>query len=109
MMGLSIVSTDLPVSKSNNAILAFTERDAALTKESDCIRCGRCATACPMSLMPTVIVRHAKAGDAEAVEKAGVMVCMECGSCSYSCPAKKPLVQNMRAAKALVREAGAKK
>ncbi len=109
MMGLSIVSTDLPVSKSNNAILAFTERDAALTKESDCIRCGRCATACPMSLMPTVIVRHAKAGDAEAVKKAGVMVCMECGSCSYSCPAKKPLVQNMRAAKALVREAGAKK
>ncbi|MBQ8227703.1 MAG: electron transport complex subunit RsxC [Clostridia bacterium] len=109
MMGLSIVSTDLPVSKSNNAILAFTEKDAALTKESACIRCGRCATACPMSLMPTVIVRHAKAGDAEAVEKAGVMVCMECGSCSYSCPAKKPLVQNMRAAKALVREAGAKK
>ncbi len=109
MMGLSIVSTDLPVSKSNNAILAFTEKDAALTKESDCIRCGRCATACPMSLMPTVIVRHAKAGAAQAVEKAGVMVCMECGSCSYSCPAKKPLVQNMRAAKALVREAGAKK
>lgn len=109
MMGLSIVSTELPVSKSNNAILAFTEKDAALTKESDCIRCGRCATACPMSLMPTVIVRHAKAGDAESVEKAGVMVCMECGSCSYSCPAKKPLVQNMRAAKALVREAGAKK
>lgn len=109
MMGLSIVSTDLPVSKSNNALLAFTEKDAALTKESDCIRCGRCATACPMSLMPTVIVRHAKAGDAEAVEKSGVMVCMECGSCSYSCPAKKPLVQNMRSAKALVREAGAKK
>ncbi len=109
MMGLSIVSTDLPVSKSNNAILAFTEKDAELTEESDCIRCGRCATACPMSLMPTVIVRHAKAGDAEMVEKAGVMVCMECGSCSFSCPAKKPLVQNMRAAKALVREAGAKK
>ncbi len=109
MMGLSIVSPDLPISKSNNAILAFTEKDAALTQESDCIRCGRCASACPMNLMPTVILRHAKAGDAEAVEKAGVMVCMECGSCSYSCPAKKPLVQNMRAAKVLVREAGAKK
>lgn len=109
MMGLSIVSTDLPVSKSNNAILAFTQKDAALTKESACIRCGRCAEACPMSLLPTLIVRHAKAGDVQAVDQAGVMVCMECGSCSYSCPAKKPLVQNMRAAKALVREAGAKK
>lgn len=109
MMGLSIVGTDLPVIKNNNAILAFTQKDATLTNESACIRCGKCASACPMNLMPTVIVRHAKAGDAEAVEKAGVMVCMECGSCAYSCPAKKPLVQNMRAAKALVREAGAKK
>ncbi len=109
MMGLSIVGTDLPISKSNNALLAFTEKDAELTEESDCIRCGRCAAACPMNLMPTVILRHAKAGNAEEVEKSGVMVCMECGSCSYSCPAKKPLVQNMRAAKALLREAGAKK
>ena len=109
MMGLSLVTTDLPISKSNNAILAFTEKDDPVSKETDCIRCGRCAQVCPMSLMPTVIVRHAKAGDAEAVEKAGVMVCMECGSCAYACPAKKTLVQNMRAAKALVREAGAKK
>ena len=109
MMGLSLVTTDLPISKSNNAILAFTEKNDPVSKETDCIRCGRCAQVCPMSLMPTVIVRHAKAGDAEAVEKAGVMVCMECGSCAYACPAKKTLVQNMRAAKALVREAGAKK
>ena len=41
--------------------------------------------------------------------KDGVMVCMECGSCAYSCPAKKPLVQHMRLAKAVIREAGAKK
>ncbi len=109
MMGLSIVGTDLPITKSNNAILAFTQKDATLTKESDCIRCGKCAEACPMNLMPTAIVRYTKVGDAQAVEKAGAMVCMECGSCAYSCPAKKPLVQNMRAAKALIRQAGAKK
>ncbi len=109
MMGLSIVGTDLPITKSNNAILAFTQKDATLTKETACIRCGRCADACPMNLMPTLIVRQTKNGDAEAVEKAGAMVCMECGSCAYSCPAKKPLVQNMRAAKALIKEAGAKK
>lgn len=109
MMGLSIVGTDLPVIKNNNAILAFTEKDAALQKEGDCIRCGRCAAACPMSLVPTLIERYTKAGDVDALKRIGVNVCMECGSCAYSCPAKKPLVQTMRAAKAFLREAGDKK
>ena len=109
MMGLSIIGTDLPVIKNNNAILAFTEKDAKLMQEGDCIRCGRCAAACPMSLVPTLIERYTKAGDADALKKIGVNVCMECGSCAYSCPAKKPLVQTMRAAKAFLREAGDKK
>ena len=106
MMGLSITGTDLPVIKNNNAILAFTEKDAKLMQEGDCIRCGRCAAACPMSLVPTLIERYTKAGDTNALKKIGVNVCMECGSCAYSCPAKKPLVQTMRAAKAFLREAG---
>ncbi len=106
MMGLSITGTDLPVIKNNNAILAFTEKDAKLMQEGDCIRCGRCAAACPMSLVPTLIERYTKAGDTDALKKIGVNVCMECGSCAYSCPAKKPLVQTMRAAKAFLREAG---
>ncbi len=106
MMGLSITGTDLPVIKNNNAILAFTEKDAKLMQKGDCIRCGRCAAACPMSLVPTLIERYTKAGDTDALKKIGVNVCMECGSCAYSCPAKKPLVQTMRAAKAFLREAG---
>ena len=106
MMGLSITGTDLPVIKNNNAILAFTEKDAKLMQEGDCIRCGRCAAACPMSLVPTLIERYTKAGDTDALKRIGVNVCMECGSCAYSCPAKKPLVQTMRAAKAFLREAG---
>lgn len=109
MMGLSIIGTDLPIIKNNNAILAFTAKDAEIHKEGDCIRCGRCAAACPMSLVPTLIERYTKAGDAAALQKIGVNVCMECGSCAYSCPAKKPLVQTMRAAKAFLREAGDKK
>ncbi len=108
MMGLAIVGTDLPVLKQNNAILAFAHDDAVLKPESDCIRCGRCATACPMSLMPTNIVRAAKAKDASALKTAGINVCMECGSCAFACPAGKPLVQHMRLAKAILREEGNK-
>ncbi|MBP3442057.1 MAG: electron transport complex subunit RsxC [Clostridia bacterium] len=109
MMGISITNLDHPISKSNNALLVFSKEDAKVFKETDCIRCGRCASACPLSLVPTRIVRNTKAKDADALIKDGVMVCMECGSCAYSCPAKKPLVQHMRLAKSLVREAGAKK
>ncbi len=108
MMGLAIVGTDLPVLKQNNAILAFSKNDAVLKDETDCIRCGRCAIACPMSLMPTNIVRAAKARDAATLNQLGTMVCMECGSCAFACPAGKPLVQHMRLAKTIIREEGNK-
>lgn len=108
MMGLAIVGTDLPVLKQNNAILAFTADDAVLKPETDCIRCGCCVAACPMSLMPTNIVKAAKIKDVDALKRAGVTVCMECGSCAFACPAGKPLVQHMRLAKAILREEGNK-
>lgn len=108
MMGLAIVGTDLPVLKQNNAILAFTADDAVLKPETDCIRCGRCVAACPMSLMPTNIVKATKIKDVDALKRAGVTVCMECGSCAFACPAGKPLVQHMRLAKAILREEGNK-
>lgn len=104
MMGLAIVGTDLPVLKQNNAILAFNDADAFIKPETECIRCGRCAAACPLSLTPTNIVRAVKANDTATMKRIGVNVCMECGSCAYSCPAGKPLVQYMRLAKAMLKE-----
>ena len=104
MMGLALVGTDIPILKQNNAILAFAKDDASLKQETECIRCGRCAAACPLSLTPTNIVRAAKIRDVDALKKIGVNVCMECGSCAFSCPAGKPLVQHMRLAKAILRE-----
>lgn len=109
MMGTALVNTDVPVLKSNNALLAFADDSTTNKKERACIHCGRCADACPMSLVPTSIEKSALRGDAESLIKEGVNVCMECGSCAYSCPAGKPLVQYMRLAKEVVREAGAKK
>ena len=104
MMGLSLVNTDVPVLKQNNAILAFTRNDAVLKEETDCIRCGRCAQACPLKLTPTNIVRATNARDVKTLKEIGVDVCMECGSCAFSCPAGKPLVQHMRLAKQVLRE-----
>lgn len=107
MMGLAVIGTDLPILKQNNALLAFTEKDM-LKGERDCIRCGRCAFVCPFSLQPTVVEALIKADDIEALKASGASICMECGSCSYSCPAGKPLVQTMRLAKYILKEAGDK-
>lgn len=96
MMGLALMDDALPVLKQNNAILAFTEKDAQMTAATTCIRCGRCVDACPMHLMPTAIARAYAAGDVEDMARRGVMTCMECGCCSYSCPAHRPIVQTMR-------------
>ncbi len=108
MMGLAIVGPDLPILKQNNAILAFDKNDAFIKKETDCIRCGSCAAACPLSLTPTNIVRATKAKDTDTLKRIGVNVCMECGSCAYSCPAGVPLVQYMRLAKTILREEASK-
>ncbi len=109
MMGTALVNTEVPVLKSNNALLAFADDITTNKKERACIHCGRCADACPMSLVPTNIEKSALRRDAESLVKEGVNVCMECGSCAYSCPAGKPLVQYMRLGKEVVREAGANK
>ena len=104
MMGQSIVSTSAPIVKSNNAILALSHNeDTAKRPESACIHCGRCASVCPMNLVPTNIKRCAEKKDAAGLNEAGVMVCMECGSCAFTCPASIPLVQYMRQGKAIVK------
>ena len=107
MMGSAISDTNIPILKNNNALLAFSD-DVKIKEERSCIRCGRCAHVCPMSLTPTLIEREVKLKDAKALSKLGVNLCMECGSCAYACPAGKPLVQYMRLAKSILREAGVK-
>jgi len=105
MMGTALKDDSLPVLKQNNALLALDERDAVLREPTACIRCGKCVSACPMSLTPPAIAAAFARKDVAELQKRGVMVCMECGCCSYSCPANRPIVQTMRLAKDMVRQA----
>ncbi len=104
MMGISVPDIDYPLLKNNNAILAFNETDAAGPIETPCIRCGRCADACPVNLMPAAIERAYKAQDAAKLESLKVGICMECGCCSYVCPAKRNLAMTNKLAKKLVND-----
>ena len=102
-MGFSVCDTDIPVLKQNNAILCFGEKQAKLPKVENCIRCGKCAEACPMGLAPFHIAAALKREDLEAAEKLGANYCMECGSFAFNCPSARPIVQVMRATKQALR------
>ena len=74
------------------------------TKETACIRCGRCVYACPMKLMPRALEMAYDSRNVQALEKGSVHLCMNCGCCSYVCPAKRNLAQKNQLAKAFVRQ-----
>ena len=91
MMGLPIFSLDMPVSRNSSALLAFSKDPLANQKETNCINCGRCVSACPINLVPTRMLKSAKPGNFDEYIKLNGPECITCGSCSYVCPAKKPL------------------
>lgn len=101
--------SDTPVTKTTNAILAFGEK-ADKKKgiedrcaQTNCIKCGRCISACPLNLMPTELEKAYDRRDKEALMKLKVGLCMNCGSCSYVCPAKRDLAEKNQLAKAFIR------
>ena len=108
MMGIAVPDIDAPVLKNTNAILALNEQQAEEPKTTACIKCGSCAHHCPFGIDPTRIAEAKKQQDIELLKKVGTELCMECGCCSFVCPAKRPIVQNNRLAKAMLREAAAK-
>ncbi len=99
MMGKAVSRMDATTVKGSSAILYLTADQTLRRPEGPCIRCGRCADACPMGLEPFLLKKLAEAGDITALEKNAVHDCIECGCCQYSCPANLPLLDTIRIAK----------
>ncbi len=108
MMGVALDRFEASIIKNNNAILVFSRKEAAIPQETQCIRCGRCVTTCPMKLMPTYLDNMARNKDIEGLRQYHIMDCIECGCCAYACPAKRYLVQSIRNGKTYLRLAEAK-
>ena len=103
MMGTALINTDMPILKQNNAIIAMDRRQSEKQKETQCIKCGRCASVCPMKLQPFNIEATLRCSDISELKTLHAEYCIECGCCSYICPAKRNLTQSMRLAKAELR------
>ena len=93
MMGFSMFTVDVPVTKTSSSILCFTKDEVAQYEPTACINCGRCVEVCPSRLIPSRLADYAEHHDEEAFTKHEGLECMECGSCSYVCPAKRQLKQ----------------
>ena len=104
MMGFTIPQADVPVIKTTGCIIAPGEHEIERTKpQVNCIRCGRCARACPSRLIPYELYAYSVAGEHEAVLKCGIKSCIECGCCSYVCPSAIRLIAEFRQEKAQLR------
>ena len=99
MMGMAVPSLEESVTKGTGSILCLAERDAVLPEPTDCIKCGRCISHCPLHLMPADIETAFRLDKPEDLKALRVDLCMECGCCAFICPARRPLVMVNKLAK----------
>ena len=108
MMGGTVSSLDVPITKGCGGVLVLTEQNmqGGLSQDTyPCISCAKCLEACPMYLNPSMLGKLAyKHRYDEMAGSYHLNDCFECGACSFVCPSNIPLVQYFRIAKSSNRE-----
>lgn len=100
MMGFQVPTTEAPVIKATNCLLAHSVKlFPPKPAEQPCIRCGSCAIACPQELQPFELYWWSRSSKFEKLENYRLFDCIECGCCDYVCPSHIPLVNYFRFAK----------
>ncbi|MFE8103946.1 electron transport complex subunit RsxC [Brenneria goodwinii] len=104
LMGFTLPSLDVPIVKISNCILApsYSEIEPVAAEQS-CIRCSKCADACPAGLLPQQLYWFSRGQEHEKARDHHLFDCIECGACAYVCPSNIPLVQYYRQEKAEIR------
>ena len=106
MMGYEIASLDTPLQKTGNCLLILPAAPAP--EETPCIRCSRCADACPMELLPQQLLWYSQSNQHNRLKQYRLFDCIECGICAAVCPSGIPLVQYYRHSKGDIRAADKK-
>ena len=105
MMGFSLPDDSVGITKATNCILVATSKEVTKSSEAEiqpCIRCGECASVCPVNLLPQQIYWYSQGGAHQKCQSFGLFDCIECGCCDVVCPSHIPLVQYFRASKSKV-------
>ncbi|MGI0115950.1 electron transport complex subunit RsxC [Zooshikella sp. RANM57] len=105
MMGFTLQSLAVPVIKTTNCLIAGSQTELSPAPPAQsCIRCGHCAEACPVSLLPQQLFWFAQGKEYAQLQHHNLFDCIECGACAYVCPSHIPLVQYYRGAKGIIRQ-----
>lgn len=104
LMGFTLPALDVPIVKISNCLLAPSTHEIQPTApEQSCIRCSKCADACPAGLLPQQLYWFSRGQEHEKARAHHLFDCIECGACAYVCPSNIPLVQYYRQEKAEIR------
>ena len=82
MMGVEINKTDYIKPKMNCILVLPKPKEENII---NCLRCGKCVSACPANLAPVIIK---ECSNKEELIKLQVNKCISCGLCSYICPSR---------------------
>lgn len=102
MMGRAMINIDMPANKRVSGLLFMPEQESLRVEPDNCIRCGKCVSACPMGLEPYLLIKQAQLQMWDEMENHNIMDCIECGCCLYTCPSHQPLLDYIRMGKAKV-------
>ncbi len=99
MMGSSMTSDDVIVSKTTTSVIALKNVEY---KEEPCVRCGSCVYSCPVRIEPVQIMNAVKRNDKDQMKGLEAFKCIECGLCAYVCTSKIHVTDYVRKAKKLI-------
>jgi electron transport complex protein RnfC len=103
MTGKAVTTDQVPLVKATNCVLVMSNAEP-FGDEQSCIRCGECASVCPIQLLPQQLFWYTCADDEKHLRSYGLTDCIECGCCDLVCPSHIPLTADFRMAKARMRE-----
>ncbi len=103
LAGRTVTDLSLPVTAATRGVLALTELPAR--RVFPCVRCGRCARACPQGILPWLALRELESGAPDPLRLFHVESCVGCAACDAVCPSGIGLVAAVRRAAAR-KEAG---
>lgn len=96
MTGHAITDLDIPVGKTNSAIVALSKQEINESRRTSCVRCGRCVDVCPEALDPQRLYSLCVLDPESRALSAALSSCSSCGLCAYICPSRLPLLEAFR-------------